>query len=81
MGHGKELRLFRVDRWDSGLYFCSSNATKKTRQQVELRVDSPPKVSAPGAVAGRNLDFEPGIVSLVEVRIGEPAVLKCKVNR
>ncbi len=26
-GEGRHLRLFRVDRWDSGVYYCSTNAS------------------------------------------------------
>ena len=78
MGHGKELRLFRVDRWDSGRYFCSTNATRRNKHEVELRVDTPPRVSAPGSSRDSNI-VPVGSANPVTAKLGGSAVLKCKV--
>ena len=29
IGHGKKLRLVKVDRWDNGVYYCSANVHAK----------------------------------------------------
>ena len=29
IGHGKKLKLVKVDRWDNGVYFCSANIHAK----------------------------------------------------
>ena len=44
-GFGRELRLIRVDRWDSGLYYCSTNTSLRAHHNVTLRVDAAPRVT------------------------------------
>ena len=40
---GSEHRLLRVDRWDSGVYYCTTNTTRK---HITVRVEeSPPKIA------------------------------------
>lgn len=65
VGYGRQLRLPRVERWDSGLYFCSSNTSAPLSHNYTLQVDQAPTVKAP-------------TVALQVV--GEAAILSCEVN-
>ena len=67
-GTGRELRLIRVDRWDSGLYYCSTNTSLRAHHNVTLRVDAAPRVSAP-----RHRD------NVARQAIGHKAKITCKV--
>ena len=52
-GHGQKLRLFKVDRWDNGLYYCAANIHTKDQdvnstenRKTTFKLDvSAPKVS------------------------------------
>ena len=79
VGHGKELRLFRVDRWDSGQYFCSTNATRKAKHLVTLRVDTKPSVSAPGTPLPKK-EGEQKATNFVHANLNGTAVIRCKVT-
>ena len=70
---GRQLRLFAVDRWDSGLYMCSTSLTEPPHHNVTVRVRGPPVVTAP-----RHGDRDVGFVAR-QVR-GHPAKLRCKVS-
>lgn len=65
-GVGKQLRLFRVDRWDSGLYFCSTNASSLPRHNVTLRVDQAPRMTQ--------------VQGLRRQALGYSATLRCRVE-
>lgn len=68
VGRGKKLRLMRVDTWDSGLYYCTTNTSVNT---VTLKVDTlAPKVSTPGLDEHRIAYHSPG----------EQAILSCKAE-
>ncbi|XP_059090457.1 hemicentin-2-like [Tigriopus californicus] len=73
-GEGKRLRLFRVERWDSGLYYCSSNTTLKPHHNVTVEVEMSPRISPP--------TFYPEDVRPVSVQQapGHLAILTCKVE-
>jgi hypothetical protein len=71
---GRHLRLFRVDRWDSGMYICSTNSSENPHYNVTVRVDSPPNVTAP-----RHGDKNGGELIARQV-VGSPAILRCKVR-
>ena len=49
IGHGRKLKLVKVDRWDNGLYYCSANVnrtdTKDQKTAFHLEVAAP-KVSS-----------------------------------
>jgi hypothetical protein len=79
VGRGKELRLFRVDRWDSGQYFCSTNTTRKSKHSVTLRVDTKPSVSAPGKQLDKK-DGELKATNFAYTNLDVTAVLRCRVN-
>ena len=71
---GRRLRLFRVDRWDSGVYYCSTNASSLNSRAVHnmtLVVEHPPKV-----------EFALGAASATSVAQaeGHEAVIICKVE-
>eukprot|EP00095_Tigriopus_kingsejongensis_P012318 maker-scaffold1875_size25882-snap-gene-0.6 protein:Tk12318 transcript:maker-scaffold1875_size25882-snap-gene-0.6-mRNA-1 annotation:"hypothetical protein CAPTEDRAFT_151799" len=73
-GEGKHLRLFRVDRWDSGLYYCSTNITDKPHHNVTLQVEMPPQISP-------SLDIpEEERPVKVKQAPGHLAILTCKVD-
>ena len=72
-GTGRQLRLFAVDRWDSGLYMCSTSLTEEPHHNVTVTVKGPPVVTAP-----RHGDRDAGFVAR-QVR-GHPAKLRCKVS-
>ena len=35
IGHGKKLKLVKVDRWDNGIYYCSANVHAKGDSALE----------------------------------------------
>ena len=70
---GRQLRLFAVDRWDSGLYMCSTSLSEAPHHNVTVRVKGPPVVTAP-----RHGDGEAGFVA--RQALGHPAKLRCKVS-
>ena len=47
IGHGKKLKLVKVDRWDNGIYYCSANvhakgnSEKGSKTAFHLEVASP----------------------------------------
>ena len=63
---GPTLRLFRVDRWDSGQYYCTTNTTLSS--SVTLEVKQAPNVTA---VSYREIPKQ---------KVGHKAVLRCKVE-
>ncbi len=65
-GSGKHLRLVRVDRWDSGVYYCSTNASSM-RHNMTLVVRHPPRVTVSPRAS-------------VEQAEGHPVELTCKVG-
>lgn len=73
-GEGKRLRLFRVERWDSGLYYCSTNATLKPHHNVTVEVEMSPKISPPSYYPK---DVRPVVVQQAS---GHLAILTCKVE-
>ena len=70
---GRQLRLFAVDRWDSGLYMCSTSLTEPPHHNVTVRVRGPPVVTAP-----RHGDRASGFVA--RQALGHPVKLRCKVR-
>ena len=68
-GFGRELRLIRVDRWDSGLYYCSTNTSLRAHHNVTLRVDAAPRVT---------VDNLQG--NAAKQAIGHEAKISCKVR-
>ena len=37
IGHGKKLKLVKVDRWDNGIYYCSANVHAKGNSDLDER--------------------------------------------
>ncbi len=71
---GRELRLIRVDRWDSGMYICSTNASDRVMYNYTVHVETAPTVTAPrhgSKVKGEKL--------IAKQRVGHSAILRCKV--
>ena len=69
-GEGKELRLFRVDRWDSGLYYCTTNrSTFEARHNVSLDVALSPTVERTNPTS-----------LIVKRPLNREATLTCKVE-
>ena len=48
IGHGRKLKLVKVDRWDNGLYYCSANVNRTdTNQKTAFHLEvAAPKVSS-----------------------------------
>ena len=83
IGRGNQLKLIRVDRWDSGLYYCVAETGSTAN---EFRVDV--KHTAPSVSTDHNLRLpfpaserrrDPS-EHVVFKKVGEPAILRCKVN-
>ena len=71
---GRQLRLFAVDRWDSGLYMCSTSLTEPPHHNVTVRVRGPPVVTAPRHGTDRAEGF------VARQALGHPVKLRCKVS-
>jgi hypothetical protein len=53
------LKLLRVDRWDSGMYYCTTNSSEKMTEYALEVADAAPIVSSPtGCIVYQDLDQE-----------------------